>query len=478
MNTRPRRYLWIAIAGLLLSLFGTLAAGLVVIGIAPQQLLEQGVMRRPGELIRYAKRRLEHHDKLEYVLLPPLHAVQRHYERPTEALKLPSLGKGQQMPDSNQYRPAADVLVSTPTELLAALQRAKPGQIIELAAGNYRFGQKIKLGGAGLATAPITVRAAKVGVAVIELNTVEGFLINQPYWIFEDLTIRGTCVSDYCEHAFHVVGKAEHTTLRNNFIEDFNAHVKVNGFNGDWPDYGVMAHNTLTNTRPRLTRMPVTLFDLVGASYWKLNDNLVTNFVKGDGNMVSFGIFMKGASEGGRIERNLVICSPDNISQPGVRVGISFGGGGTSPTSLCRDGNCAKFEHSGGLAANNIVAHCNDSGLDVNNSSRITLAHNTLINTSGIDLRRSPAKARLYGNLYEGNVRPRDGAVLKQDFDQPMWAKDVFQNADELDLRWLNAPDNIPSLRGVNDDFCGGVRAEGTPPGAVSDPVNCKHTPS
>jgi len=64
--------------------------------------------------------------------------------------------------------------------------------------------------------------------------------------------------------------------------------------------------------------------------------------------------------------------------------------------------------------------------------------------------------------------------VLKQDFDQPMHAADVFQNADELDLRWRNAPGNIPSLRGVNDDFCGSVRADGTAPGAVSDPANCK----
>jgi len=76
--------------------------------------------------------------------------------------------------------------------------------------------------------------------------------------------------------------------------------------------------------------------------------------------------------------------------------------------------------------------------------------------------------------LYEGNVRPRDGAVLKQNFDQAMRATDIFQNADELDLRWLKAPENIPSLRGINNDFCGAVRADGTPPGAVSDPANCK----
>ena len=413
---------------------------------------------------------------MEYVLLPILHRIQRIYERPTDGLVIPNLGKGQIYTSGAHMHTPADIRVSTSREFISALKDAKPGQIIELTEGTYLFTDKIKLGAAGASNAPITVRAGKVGGTVLEFNSLEGFLVDQPYWIFEDFIIRGKCTSDdqNCEHAFHVVGKAEHTKIINNYIEDFNAHIKVNGFAGDWPDYGLVKHNTLTNTRVRQTRFPVTLFDLVGANHWELSDNLVTNFVKGDGNLVSFGIFMKGASEGGTIVRNLVICSPNNISQPGVRVGISFGGGGTSPTSLCRDGSCSKFEHRGGIAANNIVAHCNDSGLDINNSSQIILAFNTLINTSGMDIRRSPAKADFYGNLYEGNVRSRDGAVLKQEFNQSMRATDLFQNADELNLQWISRVDNIPSLREVKDDFCGHTRADGTLPGALSDIDNCR----
>ena len=467
----PKRHIFaIAAAIALFGLFVTVLAGLVATRISPQQLWAESGQRSPHELIRYVKRRLEGHTKLEMLLLPPLDLAQRHYERPTGGQVLPSLGKGQQIAAALVYRPAADVIAHSPETFQAALMAAKPGDIIELAAGAYRFNQKIRIGGAGLPNAPITVRGSDPSKdqTVIEFNATEGFLVNQPYWSFADLTVRGVCKSDDdCEHAFHIVGKAEYTTLRNNHIEDFNAHIKVNGFNGDWPDHGLLSTTTLTNTHPRNTTRSVTPFDLVGANWWRVTDNLVTNFGKSAGNGVAFGMFMKGASEGGHFERNLVICSPTDISGPGVRVGISFGGGGTDPR-LCRDGNCSKFEHHGGLAANNIVAHCNDTGLDINNSSAITLAHNTLINTSGINLRRGPADAHLYGNLYEGDVRARDGAVLHLEMNQPMNAIQVFDNADLLQLHWLLAPDNIPSLRGVNIDFCGQKRADGTPPGALT----------
>ncbi len=470
---------WRRAAFILTGLIGcTLIAGalaLSVTGISPSDLLNQGGMRRPSELIRYAKTRLQGHDKLEFLFLPVLHAFQRSYERPVDGLKFETFGKGQNdgTTESSAQRPEASRVARTPEEFQAALKEAKPGQVIELAQGIYRFNQKIRIGEAGQPHAPVIVRGAKIGSTIVEFNAVEGFLVNQPYWTFRDLTIRGVCKSDDdCEHAFHVVGKADHTKLVNNRIEDFNAHIKVNGFNGDWPDHGLLSQTTLTNTRPRMTLRSVTPFDLVGASFWRVTDNLVSNFVKGEGNKVSFGVFMKGASEGGRIERNLVICSLSNISQPGVRVGISFGGGGTDP-SLCRDGSCRQFEHSAGLAANNIVAHCNDSGLDINRSSQITLGHNTLINTSGIDARRGPADGRVYGNLYEGSVRARDGSTLKSSMDRAMNASAVFESPDEMILKWRDAPENIPSLRGLVSDFCGQLRNDGTPAGALIDATTC-----
>ena len=437
-----------------------------------QGLRDEANNRSPHELIRYLKKRLQGHNKLEAVFLPPLQAAQRRYERTPPAGPLPNLGKGQQARAlTNPVIGTTTLLpVSSPQTIRQALLDAQPGTRIVIAPGLYPFQTKLRLGHGGTARAPIVLSAAQPGTVRFAFGQVEGILVDQPHWVFENLDIRGTCDRhDDCEHAFHVVGRGAFTTLRNNYIQDFNAHIKVNGYNGNWPDHGLLAYNTLTNTAARETTRSVVPFDLVGANAWKVQDNLVSNFVKRDGNMVSFGIFMKGASEGGRIERNLVICSPHDISRPGVRVGISFGGGGTDP-GVCRDKRCDAYEHRLGLAANNIVAHCNDIGLDVNQSSQITLAHNTLINTSGIGARNAPAQAKMYGNLYEGVAKFRDGAQASATMNETMNALDTFMDADALLLQWLRPPERIPRLDFVPHDFDKRARGQGTLPGALDGP--------
>ncbi len=421
--------------------------------------------KTPGELLRHAEKRLSGHTRLEIVFLPILHLIQRQVERPVPE-NLPTLGKGQQAaslpPNTNS---SMRLLVSTTDELKQAIENAKAGQVIELLPGRYRITQKLNMRYGGTQEQPIVVRAGVPGRVFIDSNSEVGFHITQPYWVFENLNIKGVCSEDrYCEHAFHVVGKAAHTTIRNNHIEDFNAHIKVNGQNGDWPDDGLLEFNTITNNHRRETHYPVTPFDLVGASRWRVADNIVSNFVKGDGDNVSYGIFMKGAGREGRIERNLVICTPKDISQTGVRVGISFGGGGTGK-AFCRDREC-KAEHTAGIASNNIVAHCNDFGIDVFRSRQITLAHNTLINTAGIDVRVEPASARVYGNLMEGRIRTRHGGQIKSEMNEIVTMAAAHQAPDQLELSWQKMPETIPSLLTVPDDFCKRPRPDGTLPGA------------
>jgi hypothetical protein len=253
--------------------------------------------------------------------------------------------------------------------------------------------------------------------------------------------------------------------LRNNKLEDFNSHLKINGLRGAWPDHGLLQYSTITNTLPRTTESPATPFDLVGANRWQVLDNLVSNFVKYGSNGISYGIFMKGASSGGRIERNLIICTPQNMSQPGVRVGISFGGG-TTGAEFCRDQLCIA-EHTAGLAANNIVAHCNDFGIDVNRSTSIVIAHNTLINTAGIDVRDASA-AKLYGNLLEGKIRQRKGGQAKLVMNDIAASATVFEDPNALNLTWRKVPENIPSIDLVPTDFYSKARGDATPPGALT----------
>ena len=473
---KPRRFK----TGLLvLTLLPLCMAGtLIAMFIAPNgvSLLFAAVSdRSPNEAIRFVERRLIGHDKLQGLVTPALKAFQRRLEKPTGEGRMATLGKGQQTAGlAGVRRVAADVVVANAEKLLLAIRDAQPGVTIEVVPGIYRFANKIQLGSPGTNAFPVTLRAAIPGTSILEFTSEEGFLVAQPYWVFEGLVVRGTCSQDHdCEHAFHVVGAGHHTTIRNNYLENFNAHIKVNGLDGNWPDHGLVSFNTLTNTHPRQTARPVTPFDLVGSSYWQVQDNLVTNFVKRGGTNVSFGIFMKGASEGGRIERNLVICSPSEISQPGARVGISFGGGGSFPQNICRNASCDRFEHSGGLAASNIVAHCNDSGIDVNHSVQTVLTHNTLINTSGIDVRRSPSSARIHGNLLEGGIRARDGAQINEGINQNSRASSLFSDPTRLNLGWKNLPDVTSTIPLGSKDFCGIPRPSPASMGAFGNLEAC-----
>lgn len=465
MKSKP----WLAYlvgASLLLGLMGATVWFASPVG---RHLRAEWDARSPRDAIRYLQRRLEGHAQLEWLVLPALNALQRQLERPPPSGPLPTLGKGQQaisMADAVSDTGLV-VRVNTAEGIAGALLEARPGTHIVIEPGQYAFAKTLRLGFDGQALSPIVLSAIRPGSVRLEFSQVSGIQVDRPYWVFENLRIQGVCKSDQaCEHAFHVVGRGANATLRNNHLQDFNAHIKVNGLDGNWPDRGLVAFNTLTNTRTRQTDRPVVMLDIVGAHHWKVQDNLVTNFAKGLGNRVSYGLFMKGASEGGRIERNLVICSPTDISRPGVRVGISFGGGGTDP-GVCRRNGCREHEHRQGLGANNIVAHCNDAGMDVNRAQDIILTHNTLINTSGFSMRHTPARARLIGNLYEGNTLARDGAIFEAEMNLRSDMADVFWNPDALLLQWLAPPDTIPSWRFVTNDFLGAPRQPTTFPGAL-----------
>jgi hypothetical protein len=469
--------LWFAASGLLVFL---MAATAFLVSDRGQRLYAEASSRSPQELIRHAQHRLEGHRVLEGLLLPGLHALQRRWERTPPPGPLPTLGKGQQMVSMAPAVPEAGTVirVDTAAGLAQALREAGPGTHIVIAPGRYSVNKTLRLGQDGRAQAPILVSALVPGSVQLDFTQVAGIQIDRPYWAFENLNIRGACAREHdCEHAFHVVGRGAFATLRNNHVQDFNAHIKVNGLDGEWPDHGLVAFNTLTNRATRQTDRPVVMLDLVGASHWKVQDNLVTNFAKGQGNRVAYGLFMKGASEGGRIERNLVICSPTDVSRPGERVGISFGGGGTQPAAVCRSDGCATFEHRHGLAANNIVAHCNDAGLDINRASDIVLAHNTLINTAGVSARRAPTQARLLSNLFEGNISERDGAALGLEWNTQAPMAQVFVNPDALLLQWFEPPETIPSRTFVTNDFRGLARRDATLPGALEQDFPGKPAP-
>lgn len=444
----------LAVFGLALALLATGGA------VAVSAVLAQ---RSPGELIRYLQRPLQGHPKLEAVAWPPLGWLQARVERPVSLATWPALGRG---PRAAAAPSPTDAIVADSTEALRqALHDAAPGQTLVLRPGTYRVERTLVPRHAGRPEAPITLRGGP-GVQ-LESATTETFKIVQPHWIFEQLQIRGVCRQDHdCEHAFHVAGAAAGTVIRDNRLEDFNAAIKVNGEDGRFPDDGRLERNHIANRAPRLTERPVSPVDIVAASGWIVRDNLVANFVKNGADRTSYGIFMKGGGQRGRIERNLVMCTPADLSQPGLRVGISLGGG-TTGASSCRVRPC-RVEHLDGVVANNIVAHCNDAGLDVNRSTGAELRHNTLINTAGILLRGEASTARVRANLLDGRLRVRPPAALIESAGNVSGdTRDWFVDADGLDLAWRRRPAPVATAD-EPADLCGRPRGAPSLPGALA----------
>lgn len=369
---------------------------------------------------------------------------------------------------------AADVPVADVPGLLAAIAGAKPGDAIILAAGTYEVHQnKIACDAAGTADARIVVRAAEPGTAKIRFDALEGFHVRGPFWEFDGLDIEGICANDSdCEHAFHVTGAAESTHIHHCRVHGFNAQIKGNGEpigpNNSfvWPDDVVIEYNELFNEAPRNTSNPVTPIDIVGGQRWILRGNFIHDHAKGGGNNISYAAFLKGHSKDGLIERNLVACELLHSGQ--IRLGLSLGGGGTSPDAICEDGAC-KPEHERGIVRNNLIVNCPaDVGIYVNAGKDSKILNNTLYNTTGIDMRFPETTGVVHNNLLTGKIRDRDGALtvkMNNVTEAPLadfmaWFADpaAFDFTLKDGAKFVDLGLTLPE---VTDDYCANDRNDG-----------------
>lgn len=313
---------------------------------------------------------------------------------------------------------AGVVAVTTPGELTAAVAAAAPGDEIVLADGTYALAADVSCATPGTAAQPIVVRAATPLGARIEFDTTEGFKVTAAHWHFEGLDVHGTCaVDDTCEHAFHVSGAADGFVLRGSRVVDFNAQLKVNagqiGNTFVTPNRGLVENCELFDTRGRDTGNPVTKLNIDTGDDWVVRGNFLHDGEKLGGDTVSYLAFMKSGGHRGVFERNLVVCSRDTTG--GVRIGLSFGGGGTAP-QFCAPafdaGTPCAIEHEGGTIRNNIIASCSDVGIYVNRGHDSHVLFNTLIDTAGVDFRFDTSTGEAAGNLLTGAIRPRDGGTV------------------------------------------------------------------
>jgi MYXO-CTERM domain-containing protein len=313
---------------------------------------------------------------------------------------------------------AAEVNVATTSELTTAIGAAMAGDVIVLANGTYTISSKVSCSKVGTEPAPIVVKAANPLLAKIEFDTVEGFAITGAYWTFDGLDIGGVCAVDSdCEHAFHVSGAAHGFTLKNSRVHDFNAQLKVNASEIDgtfvMPHKGLIEGNELFDSRARNTSNPTTKLNIDTGDDWVVRANIIRDFHKGAGDSISYGAFMKSGGKRGTFERNLVMCSRDTTG--GVRIGLSFGGGGTGP-QFCAPAfdpsvPCS-VEHEGGVIRNNIIVNCSDVGIYLNKSKDTKVLHNTLIGTNGVDFRFGTSSGEARANVLTSKIRIRDGGMF------------------------------------------------------------------
>jgi hypothetical protein len=459
----------------------------VITGTAAAVTVVEIVKRAPREYVDFVKRRASGHRPLIVdagnLIAAWLTFVDRLPVRPPPVLPAmlgAAVTRSPPIPDGGHPVAVADM-----GQLAASMGLAQPGDVITIRPGHYKLAEwhPLRADRPGTSQAPITVRADRLGEVIIETNMPEPFNVSAPYWHFENLVMIGGCGdASTCEHAFHIVGHADHTELRNNRFQDYNAQIKINGENGVFPDDGLIEGNTLIDTFARDTPNPITPIDMVGASNWRIRNNVIADFARASGGAPTYGAFAKGAGEGNVFERNAVVCEWHLHPGAGERIGLSLGGGGTG-IDYTRDKGHTGLEQLGGIIRDNLIDSCSSDGIYLNKAARSVVEYNTLIDTAGIDVRFVESSATIADNMVDGAIRRRDGATMELlDNDaarllglfvdwhpQRAW----FRDPADLDLTWRQIPDPAldPTTR---PDLCGVPRTALAPIGAFANYAACE----
>lgn len=312
------------------------------------------------------------------------------------------------------------VFVKTEQELQQALQGALPGTVINIYPGSYHFsGPYISFASSGTLNAPIILKADKVGDVIFNFDLREGILLSGSHIKIKNIIFKGTKKDiDTIEHAIHIVGNADDIEIYHNEFINFNAHIKANGRPNkdegrDYPDNVSIINNNFFNEWKRNTSSSTTPIDVVGGKNWLIKNNFIADFGKygKHGRGVTYGLFLKGASENGLIENNLVNCAwhIPHTSPNDIRIGISLGDGGTGQR-YCMGGKC-DYEHNNGVIKNNTILNCkNDVAIYINKGRNTSISQNIIVNSVGIELRWSESTGAVFDNTLDGRIKITHGA--------------------------------------------------------------------
>lgn len=464
----------------ILALLAILAASAAAV------LLVQSADVAPRALARYIERRAEGHRPLVADSVGWVARLLTVLDRGEGAtLAIPGIGALPRAVAVSQT--GREVLLGSAAEVRSAIEQAVPGDVLTMLPGRYNFVQALSLARPGRPDSKITLRALQADSVFIDVATVQGFVVTAPDWRVENLTIRGTCARQPdCEHAFHVVGGARRFAALNNTITDFNAHFKINGEQGRFPDDGLIEGNTLTNGSARQTGAAVTVIDMLGVNGWTIRRNLISDFVKGGGDRISYGAFAKGGGARNVFEQNVVVCESRLRGLAGQRVGLSLGGGG-SGKEFCRDRKCIT-EQDQGVIQSNLVASCSDAGIYLNSAARSRVLHNTLLDTTGIEARFAVTTADVEGNLVDGQIVGRKGALLRLSENRATAAaalfvgqhpvRRLFDTDGAAALTWREVPPRRAAPTPALPDLCATMRPTLAALGAFEDLSTCQNQPT
>jgi hypothetical protein len=131
----------------------------------------------------------------------------------------------------------------------------------------------------------------------------------------------------------------------------------------------------------------------------------------------------------------------------------------------------------------NLIAFCSDDGIYINRSAASKILHNTLIDTGGIVVRFAESSADIEGNLVDGAIRNRNGGVVRGEDNletatvqlylgmHPV--RDLYANAESLDLRWKSNPPRRTTAGPAPLDLCGKSQAAAAALGAFEEFSDC-----
>ncbi len=159
-------------------------------------------------------------------------------------------------------RQNGQVTVNTVEEIRAALSSAQPGDVIEVADGEYLFDERLVASASGAESAPVTLRGTRaVMIRTKDVSDDYGLHVTGDYWRIEGITVAyaskgivldgsigtvidGVEVYEIGDEGVHFRTCSSDGVLRNSFVHDtgrdspqYGEGVYVGSANSNWSDY-------------------------------------------------------------------------------------------------------------------------------------------------------------------------------------------------------------------------------------------------